>query len=155
MSVVSSRDPATATSATLTRPGSRSSESNSRPIFLLERCLAIRFERIEANNPTATSTADPPAPSTKKPESRPGSSLSQLSSWMMPWHTRHTPPPPASSCASSERTIRQEPQPPSKQPLVKDSSAPAGWVYDGGFVLYQVGTSSPILHVQLNMDQII
>jgi hypothetical protein len=22
--------------------------------------------------------------------------------------------------------------------LVKDSSAPAGWVYDGGFVLYQV-----------------
>nr|SVE73151.1 EOG090X0BW7 [Ceriodaphnia reticulata] len=135
MSVISSRDPAvmTATSATLTRPGSRSSDS--RPIFLLERCLAIRFERIEANPPTHP--PPPPPPLKPKPESRPGSSLSQLSSWL-PWQRHATPPPPtASSCVSSERTIRQEQIPQPTTPLVRDSSAPAGWVYDGGFVLYQ------------------
>lgn len=134
MSVISSRDPMmTATTATLTRPGSRASDT--RPIFLLERCLAIRFERIH------TSVAPPIAalpPINKKPESRPGSSLSQLSSWL-PWqrHSNNTPPP-ASSCVSSERsTVRPEVLLPANS-IVKDSSAPAGWVYDGGFVLYQV-----------------
>lgn len=134
MSVISSRDPGmTATSATLTRPGSRSSDT--RPIFLLERCLAIRFERIHPSAPV-------PALPTKKPESRPGSSLSQLSSWL-PWqrHSNNNTPPPASSCVSSERTLRPDVQLTPSNPagsIVKDSSAPAGWVYDGGFVLYQV-----------------
>lgn len=147
MSVISSRDPGmittamsttSRTSATLTRPGSRSSEL--RPIFLLERCLAIRFERM------VESTAATAAPSSKKSESRPASSLSQLSNWFNFHQQRQpntnansTPLPPAApeSCASSDRTIRQQQ---AKEPaaLVKDSSAPAGWVYDGGFVLYQV-----------------
>lgn len=146
MSVISSRDPGmittamsttSRTSATLTRPGSRSSEL--RPIFLLERCLAIRFERM------VESTAATAAPSSKKSESRPASSLSQLSNWFNFHQPRQpntnansTPLPPAApeSCASSDRTIRQQQ---AKEPaaLVKDSSAPAGWVYDGGFVLYQ------------------
>lgn len=140
MSVISSRDPAmmttamSTTSATLTRPGSRSSEL--RPIFLLERCLAIRFERIVQSTATA-------APTGKKSESRPGSSLSQLSNWFN-FHQQRQPNanstplhPAPESCASSDRTIRQQ-QMKEAATLVKDSSAPAGWVYDGGFVLYQV-----------------
>nr|SVE76603.1 EOG090X0BW7 [Daphnia longispina] len=126
------------TSATLTRPGSRSSEL--RPIFLLERCLAIRFERITQSTTQTTTSTTTSATTTKKSESRPGSSLSQLSNWFnfhQPSKQSNTPP---ESCASSDRTIRQ--QQPSKEQqtttsLVKDSSAPAGWVYDGGFVLYQ------------------
>ena len=141
MSVISSRDPAmSTTSATLTRPGSRSSEL--RPIFLLERCLAIRFERITQST-TQTTTTTTSTTTSKKSESRPGSSLSQLSNWFnfhQPSKQQQSNTPPE-SCASSDRTIRQ--QQPSKEQqtttsLVKDSSAPAGWVYDGGFVLYQV-----------------
>lgn len=145
MSVISSRDPAmSTTSATLTRPGSRSSEL--RPIFLLERCLAIRFERITQSTTQTTTTTTTSTTTSKKSESRPGSSLSQLSNWFnfhqpskQQQQQSNTPP---ESCASSDRTIRQ--QQPSKEQqttttsLVKDSSAPAGWVYDGGFVLYQV-----------------
>lgn len=146
MSVISSRDPGmtamSTTSATLTRPGSRSSEL--RPIFLLERCLAIRFERMAQS--TAQTTTQTTTTSSKKSESRPGSSLSQLSNWFnfhQPSRQNNNgalPPPPPESCASSDRTIRQQ-QSVKEQALVKDSSAPAGWVYDGGFVLYQVGTT--------------
>jgi hypothetical protein len=162
MSVISSRDPGmtamSTTSATLTRPGSRSSEL--RPIFLLERCLAIRFERMAQSTTTAaaaTTTTTTSSSSSKKSESRPGSSLSQLSNWFnfhQPSRGQHNnggtllPTTAPESCASSDRTIRQQQS--VKEPttttttttaLVKDSSAPAGWVYDGGFVLYQVSYS--------------
>lgn len=161
MSVISSRDPGmtamSTTSATLTRPGSRSSEL--RPIFLLERCLAIRFERMAQSTTTAaaaTTTTTTSSSSSKKSESRPGSSLSQLSNWFnfhQPSRGHNNggtplPTPAPESCASSDRTIRQQQS--VKEPttttttaaaLVKDSSAPAGWVYDGGFVLYQVSYS--------------
>ena len=136
MSVISSRDPANATAASipLTRPGSRSSDS--RPIFLLERCLAIRFERILS---AALPVVQPHAKKSAAESSRPASSLSQLSSWL-PWqrHSNANTAPP-SVAPSLERSDAQPSIHPIAPSIVKDISAPAGWVYDGGFVLYQVG----------------
>ena len=128
MSVVSSRD--------LTRPGSRSSAMDSRPIYLLERCLAIRFEKSE------TSVNKIPANQKKGAESRPSSSLSHLSNWL-PWQRngssingRKTP------SVVSERIREDRPDADDNKEtnasVVGRQAAPPGWVYDGGFVLFQV-----------------
>lgn len=165
MSVVSSRD--------LTRPGSRSSVAttmDSRPIYLLERCLAIRFEKASASLTGGANTNRQ-----KKAPSRPPSSLSHLSNWL-PWQKnganggngRKTP---SSSVSERNQMIREDCEdgledaqgdskskssvvslmtagkPPMSPPPSSSvagggrQAAPPGWVYDGGFVLFQVTVS--------------
>ena len=129
MSVISSRDMMAATASS--RPGSRASEM--RPIFLLERCLAIRFERIPTVLAAATTTAPSSVVSTKNnkssADSRPGSSLSQQFSTWLPWQRHHQ---------QSNNKQPEAPAPPPPPPTKDNSPSPSAWLYDGGFLLYQV-----------------
>ena len=130
MSVISSRDMMAATASS--RPGSRASEM--RPIFLLERCLAIRFERIPTVLAAATTTAPSSVVSTKNnnkssADSRPGSSLSQQFSTWLPWQRHHQ---------QSNNKQPEAPAPPPPPPTTDNSPSPSAWLYDGGFLLYQV-----------------
>ena len=107
------------------RPLSRATEVSSRPIFLLERCLAIRFERVQQQQQQQKVQHDTPK--------RPGSSLSQLSTWF-PWAS-------SKLNATSSLTLTSEAQQSEAKSVVQaqeSSNSPAGWIYDGGFVLFQV-----------------
>ena len=134
-SVVSSRD-------TVGRPASRASAAallDTRPVFLMERCLAVRFERItdnavdtgRDNNPPTTTTAKKPA--------------SGLATWLM-WQRRASSaaaaktPDRCSDFQNSSASIATLTAPTPAPSVVNElhDAAPAGWVYDGGFVLFQV-----------------
>ena len=146
--MISSRDTMAAASSVVsaaTRPGSRVSRmSEMRPVFLLERCLAIRFERIQ----TVASPTTAPSLATGKnkgsADSRPGSSLSQQISTWLPWQRHQQSKPTNQQQQQQEQPTPPPPLPP--PPTAKDS--PAGWFYDGGFILYQV--KSEICHVVLS-----
>ena len=129
-----------------TRPGSRVSRmSEMRPVFLLERCLAIRFERIQE---VASPTSAPSLATGKSKgsaDSRPGSSLSQQISTWLPWQ-RHQQSKQSTNQQQQQQEQLTPAPPPPPPPTAKDS--PAGWFYDGGFILYQV--KSEISHVVLS-----
>lgn len=134
MSVVSCRDPA------MTRPASRRS-SDTRPIFLLERCLAVRFERVEPNK--APPPQPPPPPTSTA--ARLGASLSHLSTCWLPWqrsqaHGRSASRASSDADGDAPATVPATPATPTAPsvPLVVQQTAPQGWIYDGGFVLFQV-----------------
>lgn len=115
------------------RPASRASaaeSTSSRPVYLLERCIAIRFEKIHQATLLLNKANGLPPKS-----NRPGSSLS---SWL-PWRSSSSTIRPA-----AEPTAAVVPTTTKDQGLVKDATAPAGWIYDGGFVLYQVTFSKCI-----------
>ena len=112
------------------RPASRASaaeSTSSRPVYLLERCIAIRFEKIHQATLLLNKANGLPPKS-----NRPGSSLS---SWL-PWRSSSSTIRPAAAAAETAIPVAKDQA--ALPSLVKDSAAPAGWIYDGGFVLYQV-----------------
>lgn len=138
MSVISCRD---------ARPVSRATEASSRPIFLLERCLAIRFERVQQQQQQQNQKLEP-----KK--ERPGSSLSQLSQWF-PWASSKINATSSLTLTSTNADVNDDKQSDAKSSLAPDSSgSPAGWIYDGGFVLFQVSAFHAGTRVDLHTIEI-
>ena len=146
MSVVSSR--------IMTRPASRASAAGvsrvsaateAPPIYLLERCLAIRCEK-KANDddkPTAAAAAAARSSAASTVSSRPPSGLGHLPTWL-PWQRAGT--------SGRSKTPGSAPQPVAdgkerdgnSSHSNRSSAAPAAWQYDGGYILFQVRTAKCI-----------
>ena len=105
-----------------------------RPVFILERCLAIRFERIPAVPAAVSSVVS--AKNKSSADSRPGSSLSQQFSTWLPWQRHHQqshkqpeapvpPPPPVINDAPAVENTGNV-----FIPLVKNPPPPAELVCD-------------------------